>query len=227
MEERGYHTFSTKGKDDMFHKEPFYNFEMHRKLVESNSIHYDYYNQPFKKADKDDHDPFMYHFTIEDEYIYIIEHAYKHYEYAGVGIRYLIDMYVYLNKYKEKMDFDYIDEQMVLMEMVDFYHKSYKLCMNAFCYEMDKDDLYFLSLLLSYGTYGTQEKQMENRFKGRNKLTYTLYRIYTNSSDYKDQYPLFYKYKFLTPFLPFYRLSKALIDNPKRIIKEIIMLIRK
>lgn len=227
MENLGYEIYSLKGKDDVFTKKPFFNFEMHRRLTESGHSHYDYYLNPFEYAIKDKEDSHLYHLTPEEEYIYILEHAYKHYEFAGVGIRYIIDMYVYLNKYKDILDFQYIDNQIEKLQMKDFYNKSYKLCINAFDKEMDKEDIEFLEFLLSCGIYGTDKQQMNNRMKGNNKLTYILKRIYTDTGDYKDQYPLFYKYKLLTPLLPIYRLSSAMIHSPKRILNEIKMLIRK
>lgn len=227
MKSLGYQIFSLKGKDDVFHKEPFYSFEMHRRLTERGHLHYEYYLNPFEYAIQDEKDTHLFHLSKEEEYIYIVEHAFKHYEYAGVGIRYLIDMYVYLKKYQTEMDFEYINKQIEKLKMEEFYHKSYQLCMNAFEYEMNQEDHIFLNFLLSCGTYGTDKQQMDNRLKGNNKFTYLLKRIFSNDEIYQDQYPLFYKYKILLPLLPFYRLILALIRSPKKIWKEIMMLIRK
>ena len=227
MENLGYDIFSLKGKDDVFHKKPFYNFEMHRRLTASGHLHEEYYDNPFDYAIQDKEDLNLYYLSKEEEYIYIIEHAYKHYKYAGVGIRYLIDMYVYLRRYRNIMDFTYILNQIDKLKMRDFYHKSYKLCINAFEYEMDKDDEEFLDFLLSCGIYGTDQQQMNNRLEGKNKLKYIINRMFIDKNECKDQYPFFYKHKIFLPLLPFYRLTLAMIRSPKRIIKEIKMLIRK
>lgn len=227
MKKLGYEVYSLKGKDDVFHKKPFYNFEMHRKLTSRGHLHSDYYFDPFTYAYQDDKDTHLYHLSIEEEYIYILEHAYKHYEYAGVGIRYLIDMYVYLSVYKEQMDFEYIAKQIEKLQMLEFYQKSYQLCMSAFDGEMNDEDKQFLDFLLTCGVYGTDKQQMKNRMKGNSKLTYLKERIFPSDEVYQDLYPFFYKYKVLLPFLPFYRLFLAIIRSPKRIWKEIKMLIRK
>lgn len=227
MKSLDYDVYSLKGKDDVFQKKPFYNFEMHRRLTERGHMHYDYYINPFQYAVRDDVDHNLFRLSVEEEYIYIIEHAFKHYEFAGVGIRYLIDMYVYLRMYKDKMNFEYISKQIKKLKMEDFYDKSYKLCFNAFDYEMDEDDKKFLDFLLSCGIYGTDKQQMDNRMKGNNKFTYLLKRLYPITEDYQDQYPIFYKYKILFPFLPIYRLTLALIKSPNRIFTEIKRLIRK
>ena len=227
MKGLGYEVYSLKGKDDVFHKKPFYNFEMHRRLTSRGHLHCDYYDDPFVYAHQDAKDDHLYHLSIEEEYIYILEHAYKHYEYAGVGIRYLIDMYVYLAVYREQMDFEYIVKQMEKLQMQEFYQKSYQLCMNAFDGEMNDEDKAFLDFLLSCGVYGTDKQQMDNRMKGNSKLTYLKERIYPSDEVYQDLYPFFYKYKVLLPFLPFFRLFLAMIHSPKRILKEIKMLIRK
>lgn len=222
-----YEVYSLKGKDDVFHKKPFYNFEMHRRLASRGHLHFDYYDDPFVYAYQDDKDNHLYHLSIEEEYIYILEHAFKHYEYAGVGIRYLIDMYVYLSVFKEQMDFEYIDKQIEKLQMQEFYHKSYQLCMNAFDGEMNDEDKEFLDFLLSCGVYGTDKQQMDNRMKGNSKLSYIKERIFPSDEVYQDLYPFFYKHKILLPLLPFYRLFLAMIRSPKRILKEIKMLIRK
>lgn len=227
MKELGYDIYSLKGKDDVFTKKPFYNFEMHRRLVSHGSEHSSYYQNPFKNAYVDKDDDNMYHMSLEDEYIYLIEHAYHHMEYAGIGIRYLIDMYVFLRENKLILDMDYIENEINKLNINDFYHKSYKLCINAFEKIMDNDDLKFLSLLLSCGTYGTNKQQFENRIKDKNKLEYLTKRIFVEEKYYKEQYPLAFKYPILKLFLPIYRLSLALIHSPKRILQEIKLLIRK
>ena len=227
MKNLGYSIYSLKGKDDVFHKQPFYNFEMHRRLTERGHLHFDYYLNPFEYAYKDESDENLYHLSIEEEYIFILEHAFKHFEVAGVGIRYLIDMYVYLRTYKDKMNFEYIDKQIDKLQMNEFYYKSTKLCMDAFELQMDEEDKDFLDFLLSCGVYGTDKQHMENRLKGKTKLGYLIDRLYPTSGAYQDQYPLFYKYKILFPFLPLYRFVMSMIKSPLKIWKEIKMLIRK
>ena len=68
---------------------------------------------------------------------------------------------------------------------------------------------------------------MNNRLEGKNKLKYIINRMFIDKNECKDQYPFFYKHKIFLPLLPFYRLTLAMIRSPKRIIKEIKMLIRK
>ena len=55
---------------------------------------------------------FTYDFNIEDFYIYMIAHIAKHFYAMGCGIRNLLDIYIYLNKYGEQLDREYISSEL-------------------------------------------------------------------------------------------------------------------
>lgn len=50
MENLGYTTENLKGAHDVYHKKPFFNFEMHRRLVPEDSSFAEYYINPWKKS---------------------------------------------------------------------------------------------------------------------------------------------------------------------------------
>ena len=54
-----------------------------------------------------------------------------------------------------------------------------------------------------------------------------MQRLYPKGIEFEERYPLFYKYKLLKVFLPFYRLLLALMNSPKRIWVELTSLLKK
>ena len=124
MERMGYQTESYgQGNHDVYKKKPVFNFEMHTALFGAQGIHptsYTYYEQVKERLCKDEGNRFGYHFSPEDFYVYMLAHAYKHYDGSGTGLRSVLDVYVYLQTCGAKLDQDYIQAQLVQLGMVEF-----------------------------------------------------------------------------------------------------------
>jgi len=68
---------------DVYMKSTIYNFEMHKALVSTTSDFYEYYKDPWTRALQREEDTGEYYFSDEDEYIYLLVHAYKHFANGG------------------------------------------------------------------------------------------------------------------------------------------------
>ena len=90
MNDLGYELHLSTEKDDIYHKAPFYNFEMHKKLARDSSNFASYYDDPWKRAVITDNGELI--FSSEDDYIYNLVHMYHHFSSAGCGIRHLCDV---------------------------------------------------------------------------------------------------------------------------------------
>lgn len=120
---RGY---DPKGHDDthhdIYHKEPVYNIELHHTLFE---LHcdmrlVDYYRNVKEERMIPDGDGTMgFHFSDEDFYIYMVAHAYKHYNDHGVGLRSLVDVFVYENA-KPDLDWTYVEQECAKLGMEEY-----------------------------------------------------------------------------------------------------------
>lgn len=53
-------------------------------------------------------------------------HAFKHYNAGGTGIRSLVDVYVYLSKKAEQMDWDYIEGELEKLD-IDAFEKRFRV----------------------------------------------------------------------------------------------------
>lgn len=81
-------------------------FEMHRNLFDEreSALFHTYYKDIKSRLLPDEKADYEYSFTPEDFYLYMIAHEYKHYILGGTGLRSLLDIYVYLKQWKDKLD---------------------------------------------------------------------------------------------------------------------------
>lgn len=199
----------------------------------------DYFSDVKKRLEKDSGNRYGYHFTNEDFYIYITAHEYKHFSHGGTGLRNLVDRYVFLNHFAEKLDMSYIEAEFSQLDILDYEKKSYTLALKLFNgVKLDAEEKQFLDYYIFSGTYGTTENLVENGIKasgggitsriryGLDRFTVPVSRDNPSYKAYEAQYPIFYKYKLLLPLLPFYRLIHSLKNSRKRIITEIRTLMK-
>lgn len=203
---------------DVYYKQPILNFEMHTSLFGKSHEKglYEYYKNVGTRLVKVD--AFKRGFTIEDFYIYMVAHEYKHYNFSGTGIRSLADTYIYLKK--NCLDMDYVKGETDKLGISEFEAVNRSLAMHLFGDgELTSEEQEMLNYVLSSGTYGTTTQRIENsmRKNNRNKLKYMMNRFFVpinkKSEDYKAfaiEYPIFYKHKLLLLILPFYRTFRAI-----------------
>ena len=216
-------------KHDVYFKEPVSNFQMHVSLFDANPNDplYNYFKDIDKRLITKDSSRFARCFTNEDFYIYIKAHEYKHYSSSGTGLRSLVDTYVYIKKFGDVLDWDYLTAEFTKIGINDYEIKSRLLAMDLFNGKMLNDDeKELLNYYIFSGTYGKIENSVKNSVlkNSNSKLKYILSRMILPMDAINKSYPLFYKYRILLPFLPIYRLVRN--RNLKRIKTEIITLMK-
>lgn len=230
---RGYNVSSyKKGNHDIYTKDPFYNFEMHRTLFAPVEITKTF-NQYYKDIHKKTYQVEGYTYTLKDEdnYIYFLAHAYKHFSRSGNGARFLVDNYLYLTK-KVDMDFNYIEQECSKLKILDFYkeikHLSHVLFDKPLLINNDELSIQEendLSYILNCGTYGTLKNGIyaslndiaggeDNKVTFWSKLKYVLRRIFLTRSEVRLIHPWIGKTVIFIPFYWIVRVFKA-IFHPK------------
>ena len=232
MKDFGYKEASLNGNHDAFTKEPIFNFEMHRDLVSTTSSMYTYYRNPWKHAIQDENNRYGYHFSHEDEYIFILVHAYKHYTGGGCGIRTLADEYVFLKKKQHELDWNYLHAELEKLNLTEFEEGIRHAAFHAFTpgEKMTEEDRKIAGYMLESGTYGNLGNRVKNELDRQKeeaggdvstaKKRYLKDRIWLDEETIKNAFPLFYRHKGLRPFLPIYRLVKGMIIHPKTLLNE-------
>lgn len=206
-------------------------FEIHRYLFDEreNKLLYDYYRDIKNRLIPVNQNSFEYKFSQEDFYIYMIAHEYKHFIHGGTGLRSLVDVFVFLNKWQNAMDWDYINEELGKLHIKEFEKQQRELSVKSFSgIQLNNSEIEKLLYYASSGTYGVHEHTTNNhisvRLSGNDskqaKRKYLMQRIFVSGEDLKNAYPFFYKHKWLIPFLQLYRFFKAIVIKPKAVIEE-------
>ena len=237
MEEKGFTLDSVTDKDDIYHKPPFYNFEMHKALASDTEMFFSYYKDPWIRSIPVENGKFS--FSAEDEYIYNIVHMYKHFSSAGCGIRHITDLYVIHKRLGDKLDFDYIKKELDSLGILDFYLKIFSFTDKIFedrC-KLNDEEKELLLFFIGCGTFGNMEGYIYNRMnessektggnKNKAKFLYILKRIFPGRDYCKKKFPFFYKYPIFIPFLYIFRIFRGLFFGLGRISKEFSKVIKK
>jgi len=219
-----------KGAVDTYFKEPVCNFEMHIDLyseILSDNI-YNYYRNVKDRLLKDDGNNYGWHFSDEDFYIYMIVHEYKHFFHGGTGVRSLADTYVYIKKFGNSMDWDYINEQLRILGTADFESKNRELAMAIFSgKKTTPEQRKLLDFYIFSGTYGTVNNEINTKIKNHGStFKYIMFRIFPPVSYYKFSCPTAYKHKWLLPFAWLYRLPRGIINHSDKIYYELKVLLK-
>ena len=220
------------GNDDSYIKPPVSNFEMHTSLFgdKHDKKLTAYYQNVKERLLKDEGNACGYHFSPEDFYIFMAAHAYKHYDGSGIGLRSLIDTYVYLAK--NDLDIEYVERETAKLGIDGYERLSRSLALALFAEnepkELDEDQQDMLDYIVSSGTFGSMEHKVGNTIRktGKGKFRYLCRRIFgplgrddPERNQFKRRYAVFFRYPILLPLLPFYRLFRAL-KQPKRLKAE-------
>lgn len=229
MKEQGYKVISCgSGNHDVYEKKPVYNYEMHTALYggEHNLIWVAYYKNIKEKLIADKKKSYSFHFTDEDFYIYMITHTYKHFDGGGTGIRSLLDIYIYLQQKGQQMNWNYIEGELIKLQVGAFEEKLRELSKKVFSkeqYSLTGKEEELLKYFLRSGTYGTLENHVQHRLDKfeTDKKGYILKRLVPDEQFYENYVPFVYEHRWSRPFYIIFRLIRGLFRKDKRIMKEI------
>ena len=210
-----------KSNHDVYLKKPSFNFEMHRALfgeTSDNKKNIIYFNDYLSKASlKEQYEHVL---SNEDFYIYFTAHTYKHFHNSGCGIRTLVDYYLYLKN--NNLDFNYINQELDKLDLVDFSHQIKSLSMKLFNNEpIDENEEEMLLFIASSGTYGTLEHSVAKGIKEKGKFKYFMSRVFPPYIFYKYSYSWAYKCPILIPIAWLCRFFRIIFTNPKKAKNEL------
>ena len=212
MEDLGFTTVEYgKGHQDDYQKPPVSNFEMHRMLFsnESDKRLFNYYDDisdkliPVNGCER--------RLSDEDFYIYLVAHEFKHYYWNGTGVRSLLDIYVFLKRFRKTLDREYIDAELKKMGIADFEKKNRALAVKIFGRRkppLSEKQEEMLDYFITAGVFGTRQRGIQNSAGKLGTFRYILQRVFLPMEAIRKNYPYFYKHKLLIPVLPIYRLVR-------------------
>ncbi len=218
-----------QGNHDVYLKKPVYNYEMHTALYgASHRPEWQaYYKGVKERLVKDETSTYGYHFTDEDFYIYFITHGFKHFDGSGNGVRFLLDLYVYLTANQTTLDFVYIKKELKKLGVAEFEKNCRELVSDLFS-DIHSFDFETLSnekreqllYFLSSGTYGTTAQRIEKGISRHGKIKYLLLRLFPGTEVLRGYHPIF-RYRGLIVFGWVYRGCKIMTSRSDKVMKEL------
>ena len=163
-----------------------------------------------------------YVMSDEDFYIFMVCHIAKHMMFGGIGIRAILDVWVYLRNYTN-LDWDFIDSVMEKCELSEFHKRLKKLV--AYWFEDEEEDDVTLKLAHYVATSGWNgdmdqrtASQINNIAGTTSSKSYVRFKwyfkaLFMDKRVMETQYPALKKYSFLLPFCWLHRACKALIKK--------------
>ncbi len=243
MESLGYSTEQFDASaHDIYHKDPVYNFEMHRELVSETAgpVITGYYAGVWSRLHlrEGNGTACEYRFTDEDFYVYITAHAYKHFSHSGTGLRSLLDTYVFLKKHPG-LDEGYIAAELEKLDIADFERTARRLALDLFGEDgpfatavagsagtdgtsgavsgLPPEENDMLEYVIDSGTYGTLAHGVGNEVAKRGKLGFFIRKAFLPYRSMCSLYPALKKAPVLLPFCWVARWVRALVKKPEKV----------
>ena len=166
LTEKGYTLYKSVRHHDVYTKAPYMVVEAHRtmydKTIDTNQFHY---FSSFTKTHLREGHHYTYDYNPEDFFVYMMAHMAKHFYARGCGIRNIIDVYVYLNLYRDRMNWTYVNKELSTCGILDFTHHMEKLA--GIWLGGEEGDAFYDNLfdyMLNSGIYGKDENGVWSRF---------------------------------------------------------------
>lgn len=125
-------------KDTSYRKEEILHYEMHNMLVAESSPAFDYFNKIWDRAEFKE-GSLVAKMTLEDTYIFMLEHLSNHIEGGGAGLRMYLDVYLFMRNHRDNLDRAYVDKILGDIKLFHFERATLKICRNLFSGEEEID----------------------------------------------------------------------------------------
>ena len=236
MESLGYHTkMYDSTNHDVYDKPPFMDVEMHvalfgesgRERFHAADEKIPLIEEPWKHALCTEQ-PYVYRFTPEDTYIFLILHLAKHFNGSGTGIRQFVDILVYNQKYD--LDKEYVYQTLAAARMDDFCRQAEVLVDAWFNNGKMSEELEEMeAYIFTSGVYGNMFNRIRNRLDymdndnnvSSSASRYVLMRTFPALNTMRRLYPFLKKYPYLLPLTWIHRLISKIFTKDSPALREL------
>lgn len=239
LESLGY-TFEFCGKvHDNYIKKPIMHIEVHKYLMDDDMYNIaQYYNSTdgFLRGDMTSDTSLEYTLSNEEFYIYMISHLAKHYLTFGTGILSVIDIYIFLKKMGDKLDYEYIENELRKIKLTSLNKKIISLADMWFGNEKSDKLLEEMSnYIITSGSYGKLENEVLHNFlnKGNSKksllmrkIKYFFFMVFPNVEYMSGKYPKVKEKPYLLPFYWVKRWFSSIFFNRESIRLRLFSVLR-
>lgn len=186
--------------------------EIHKKLVSEENRAASFFNLDMTgRARPYSGYRFVKMLTVEDQYIYLIDHTAKHFYGSGITPRMILDFYVFYKKFAEEIDWEALSEKLVPLHYKTFERRLRALAQEWFSPEgagVRKDA--FSLYVLQNGCFGRNKNLYVSRAVRESKedappskFKYVLRRLFPSFKMLRGKFPILEKRPYLTPLMFF------------------------
>ncbi len=198
--------------------------ELHKRIIPSyNKDFYAYFGDGWRLAKPTDTNRFE--MGAEDNMIYLFTHFAKHYRDAGIGIRHIVDLWVY-RLHNTDLNEDYINTELQKLGLYEFYVNINKTLANWFdgCEEDSVTELITETIFLS-GVYGTEDshiissalKTSKKTGKRTARLVEFWKLVFLPLDTMRKKYPILLKLPILLPIMWVVRIVNVLLFKKEKL----------
>lgn len=228
MDELGYATelFNESVGHDEYLIDNAVRVEIHRRLV-SNKCPWDKKCQEITQRVVLD-EPYQYRYKMsnEDYYLYMIAHIAKHMKYSGAGIKMVLDVWVFLRHYADKLDMDILNERLKYCGL-DKFDANVRALVDYWFNDKEADKLTkkLADYIVQSGSFGTHKQlvagEMAKNAAGTQSrvigtLSYYVQIFFMPYNQMKESYPVLKKMPVLLPFLWVYRACRTIFFKKEK-----------
>lgn len=203
--------------------------ELHKRLIPSyNKDYYAYFGDGWQLGKPVSDGVTRYVMSPEDEMIYLFTHYAKHYRDAGIGLKHIVDLWVY-NRSIKNLDNDYIYAELKKLKLYEFYKNTMRTLAVFFDgAEEDEVTKIIANTIFDSGAYGTHEasvistvvkisKNTNNGESARRRRMLNI--IFPPYSKMRKKYTILEKAPILLPIMWIVRCINALLFK-RDVIKD-------
>lgn len=218
MLQMDYNQVSEERQHDCYVRKPYLMVEMHRDLMDTESSYYSYYETVWSRVHPKDGCTYIYEMSLEDEYIYNLIHLVKHFQTGGIGIRFLMDVYVY--NHITEMNWDYLEEELKKLKLREFLSNLSDLSERWFGVGTEIKDTAVLKKLEQYivanTTFGNSRNAMSVATAKKGRFG-TLWRaVFPNLKAMQSMFVWLEKWPILLPYAWVLRGFRSITTKKRR-----------
>lgn len=229
MEELGYQFAGSESGDtvERYIKDPWMTVEMHTYMLPFRYKNHARYLDVWKRCTEENGIGQM---NWDDFYIFMIEHFAKHFDQSGCGVRFVLDIYVFLKEKGKEQNRAYIMQELRQMGLEQFCITMEKIACDWFDEKPQIGDSKYETIILLAGAFGitewvyaSRQKEFLDKYKipCLAKAAYIFDRSFMDYHDMKVQYPILRKLPFLLPCTWVLRFFRIMLKSRTAMKKEL------
>ncbi len=216
------------GEEEGFHgeykKPPFMFVDFTDCLIPKSYPSHKYFSDIWDRVERVEGYEHIYKMRLDDFYIYMLAHTAKHYINGGIGLRYILDFYVFYGKNRDIAESPDVINTLKNLNLLDFHGNIVRLSREWFSSaenEINNDDVF--EHIMRCGVYGKKEVVAANSYL-KNKggvFGFFIKKMFPTMSYMREIFPFLNKLPFLLPIMWVVNWFRVLLLHPKKISKTV------